>query len=210
MPDVGCNAIKHGDRNAYQVNKCRCESARNEERIYRKRKRENRYTSPLVSSIGSMRRVRALNYMGWPGYIIAEEALGRRNLRGALISAMGGTVKRYTHDAIAAFYESHCMIMGPSSNARVTARKRGYAPPLAWDNIDDPKEKPSAAYTVRVNGDLDEAAVIRALSGDVPTKLTNREIAEVIRRDPDTPPIALSERTGIAVDTIQKHRRGIR
>lgn len=47
---------------------------------------------------------------------------------------------RESAEKIAALFEELCMTAGPSVRARNYARRQGYAPPLAWLDIDDPRE----------------------------------------------------------------------
>lgn len=94
-----------------------------------------------VPSLGSRRRAHALAAVGWPLTAQAEQ--------------LGVQVGDYAHsldrpqlsagraEAIAALYERLSGTPGPSSRARAFAKSRGWAPPLAWDDIDDPDETPS-------------------------------------------------------------------
>jgi hypothetical protein len=70
-----------------------------------------------------------------------------------------------------------------SAAARRTAKDQGWAPPLAWDDIDtDPH--PNTAPATPDPGDLDEIAIERAIAGDSIRllDLTPAEQAEVVDR----------------------------
>ena len=56
------------------------------------------------------------------------------------------------------------MTMGPCLRAARWAKSRGWAPPLAWDNIDDPTEQPNLGATVDL--EMDDVAIARATHGD--------------------------------------------
>lgn len=97
----------------------------------------------LVDVTGSRRRIRALQAIGWPTKILTAE-LGythRDALAPLLYDARQCT--RTRAEKIADLYERLCMTPGPSNITRVRALRAGYAPPLAWDDIDDPDEEPT-------------------------------------------------------------------
>lgn len=88
---------------------------------------------------GTLRRLRALRALGWSNAQIAARTPGvsARTLDGV---GRGPWVHRDTADAIAAVYEELCMTFPPPSRVasynRTMAKKFGWAPPLAWDDID--------------------------------------------------------------------------
>lgn len=61
------------------------------------------------------------------------------------LNQSGDWVARSTHEAIAAMYDQLAMTPGPSTCTRNKAAKRGYAPPLAWDDgdLDNPDATPA-------------------------------------------------------------------
>ena len=73
---------------------------------------------------------------------------------------------------------------GPGANrARTWAKRHGFAPPLAWDDIDDPDEKPN--YGERADHHArDEAVIERFLGGEFKLPTTRPERVEIIRRWP--------------------------
>jgi hypothetical protein len=75
-----------------------------------------------------------------------------------------------THNELDALYQRWCMVLPPDKPIRTRirnlARSRGYAPPLAWDNIDDPREQPKTGTTRVRRTAVDEAVVLRLLAGE--------------------------------------------
>jgi len=118
--------------------------------------------------VGLVRRVRALQAIGWPQRAIAAAAgvslptisyLAQDRLVGAWGRVDAG---------VRAAYERLHMTPGPSQASRDLARRRGWAPPLAWDDIDDPQEKPAPRWSPRRgDGDpyIDPVAVAEAVAG---------------------------------------------
>lgn len=106
----------------------------------------------FVPATGPRRRVQALNALGWSQEQIVARArdLGHPLTRAGIHSLMhrgDHRVRLRTHQAIAAAYASLSMTL-PEPGRSVTwtrnlAERRGYLPPLAWDNIDDPNEQPT-------------------------------------------------------------------
>ena len=57
----------------------------------------------------------------------------------------------------------------------------GYAPPLAWDDIDDPTEMPRGLVNSRDDDGIDPVVVDRLLAGER-VRSTNAEKVEAMRR----------------------------
>lgn len=102
-------------------------------------------TCPILrgfDSIGTTRRLQALQWMGWP----AKEIAARVGSTESTIRSLKGRKRFSTSLAmrIAAVYEQLSMTAGPSPMAAAKARGAGHAPPAAWDDdtIDDPDAKP--------------------------------------------------------------------
>lgn len=95
--------------------------------------------SALVDGLGTVRRIQALAAIGWTLTATAA-ALGwtLQNL-GTLLGQ--AKVTRRTADAVAALYEQRSGTPGPSRAARQLAARRGWVPPLAWNDIDDTDDK---------------------------------------------------------------------
>lgn len=99
----------------------------------------------LVSPVGARRRVQALMLAGWTIGEIADNSGASRNAIGRLIGCQTSTNAK-TYWAIRKFFESNWQ--GPenlhqgSKVAITLAKRKGYLPALAWDDIDNPKESP--------------------------------------------------------------------
>jgi len=134
-----------------------------------------------VPALGATRRVRAMLALGWSHGAISELtgtsssvfALGRRPR----------TIARRWR-AIDDAYERLSGRRGPSSLTAHRAATYGYLPPLAWDDIDDPAERPEPTRC-RDEAAVDDVVVDRILSGR--TAEANRATrTEVVRRWSDT------------------------
>lgn len=99
-------------------------------------------TEPFVSRVGSVRRIQALLFMGWSHAAMYERSGVRTQM---VLAQQGRWVTRSTHDKVAALYDALWSKPGTSAHARTWARKLGYAPPLAWDDIDRDAEPQGAA-----------------------------------------------------------------
>jgi lambda repressor-like predicted transcriptional regulator len=75
-------------------------------------------------------------------------------------------------------YSQLMMTPGPSLIARTRAVAKGFMPPLAWEDIDDPHEKPTLKTDHPET--IDSIAIERTLNGDW-ARLTNPEINEALR-----------------------------
>lgn len=95
----------------------------------------------MVPGIGTRRRLQALSAIGWPMHLIAEK-IGR-----APHPVWQYTQSEYVTGSTAAevhaIYDELHLTPGPSERARDTAKRKHWLPPLAWDDIDDPNERPS-------------------------------------------------------------------
>ena len=99
-----------------------------------------------VSNVGTRRRIQALCRMGWSQGYIAERLGVKISAVNAYASTNRPRVSVRTARRIANLYDELSMIEGPVSKARGWAEKRGWQPPLAWDDesIDDPSAAPFA------------------------------------------------------------------
>lgn len=131
-----CTAKRHGTSTAYDVDKCRCPEATTANMRYRKRLalRHLQGDEPRVSALGAVRRIQALMAMGWPRYFIIREALGDRG--GSYLRSSYDSISVDTHRRIVELYDRLSAKQGPSNITRLRARAKGFAPPLAWDDID--------------------------------------------------------------------------
>ena len=108
---------------------------------YRKRRklRHLHGDAPTRPAIGYLRRIRALHALGWTGPEIAR----RSGLSIGTLRSIGyhdsGAVLSETAKKIEAVYEQLSMRRPEGTyadRARSMAARKGWAPPLAWDDID--------------------------------------------------------------------------
>jgi hypothetical protein len=186
MTDVdrsGCQyrGRRHGREWDYRRG-CRCPDAREEHRLYSKRRREGRLAPTYLDATGTQRRIQALMRMGWPGVLIEQQASLPAGTCGQVMQRT--TVKQATITAIRAAYDTLWALPGPSKRTQRRAESAGYAPPLAWDDdeIDDPDAQPQQPGRDR-SARYDEPRVIRACRGEVAyDEMWPAERAEAVRR----------------------------
>lgn len=135
---------RHGQPRGYGAG-CRQECCLRAKIRYDKRRRWEAHQgfARRVPARGAVRRFQALKALGWSPQRIADDAgLHPSHLRSL---HRYPTCYRATHVALAETYERLCMSLPPTSTtaekhaatkvARCAARN-GFAPPLAWDDID--------------------------------------------------------------------------
>jgi hypothetical protein len=178
---------RHGTEAGYAAHRrdleVTCEPCRRAHR--RESKLRQLYGSRKVPALGSQRRIQALQALGWSKQIIARR-LGYCD-NGAISYLMRSeTMMPKTAAKIAAVYDEMCMVRpeGPGAKrARTWAARFGFAPPLAWDDIDNDPEPAKAPPLGRWHDHIDEALVMRVVNGGTrPRKLTPAEGAEVVRQ----------------------------
>ena len=118
---------------------------------------------PFVPRRGTVRRIQALIALGWRHTDLREHT-GLNT--GILLSQPGEWVTRTTHDTVAEVYDRLCMTPGPSAASRGRAARLGYAPPLAWDDIDHDIEPATTTDPGDADDAIDDAAVERRMAGD--------------------------------------------
>ena len=98
--------------------------------------------SPLgVDATGTRRRVQALAWMGWPGADVSVRAgLKPRSLTELLGQ---GRVSVRVAERVRGVYGELAGTRGPSVMAASQARRLGFAPPAASDDIDNPEARPA-------------------------------------------------------------------
>lgn len=165
----------------------------------------------LIPARGVRRRIEALMAIGWSQSALAAH-VGHRQV---VITQWlrNEFVQRSTHIRVAEVYE-RLSVMTPPTDTKsqrmsvnrtlALARRRGYAPPLAWDDIDN-DHGPAETTGEDV---VDDVAVALAISGQRVT-LTVRERHIVVRelnaRGMNDGRIA--EHTGVDVRTIGRDRK---
>lgn len=117
-------------------------------RLYERNRHARRYLSrgPLViDGTGTRRRLTALVAIGLTMQEL-DTALGRKRGYVSRLVTGRGDVLRKTAMAVAAMYEVRCMtprIGWLADRQRRIAASNGWAPPLAYEDIDDPNEQPT-------------------------------------------------------------------
>lgn len=93
-----------------------------------------------VPALGARRRVQALSAIGWSqGHIAERLGISQQALANSLrTEVMTARVARRIRD----IYSELEMSVGPSPRTRKRAAAQGWAPPAAWEDIDDPHEQP--------------------------------------------------------------------
>lgn len=116
-----------------------------------------RRTTP---ALGPMRRIQALHAIGYSRSILCELTGLSDQFLYDLTRGRFTRIDAERARTIAEVYRARCVQPlhngKPSASARTWARKAGYYPPMAWNDIDDPKERPRGAAwqttcTYRVN-----------------------------------------------------------
>lgn len=193
---TACTGPRHGTVNDYRYG-CRCPDAREDKRIYDKRRREGRHRARLVDGTGTRRRLQALNALGWTLRHMAAQLGWSFQATQAVITGVHPMVRSSTRTAVAALYDELGATLGPSPITRTRALRRGYLPPQAWDDdsIDNPAARP--APIPATDPDLvDEVLVQRVLDGRAdPVNLNNAERAAAVQ---------LGRRRGMTVNALVK------
>lgn len=161
-----CTASRHGDTHtAYTTWGCRCPGAKRAGKLYRTAKANGTFQPKLVDALGARRRIQALMAMGWSQAQIGEHA-GLKADRVSHIQHAPQLLRR-TVDKIVKAYEELSGRVPPRTRAGTYARtyalNRGWVPPLAWDDIDDPDAVPQMPED---SGAVDQVAVERRLAGE--------------------------------------------
>lgn len=101
-----------------------------------------------MPAVGTQRRLRALHRIGWPWRTLAER-LGMDERHFWSLVMRRGTTRPDKAAAVAALYDELWDVPGPSARAVQNAERRGWAPPLAYDDdtIDDPAAEPQGIAT---------------------------------------------------------------
>lgn len=165
------------------------ERRRRQAESYRRRRYLNR--GPLlVPALGTVRRLRALQALGWTQrqlseYVDVSAARIGHLSQGHRTNKRTGEDQVTTHvhietaEAIGQLYRKLCMTLPPDPDSWVAKRQRrharnlGWAPPLAWDDIDDPSEhrhvhrEDEERRPQRRASDVDDAIVRRVLYGEI-------------------------------------------
>ena len=103
----------------------------------------------LVEMIGTTRRLRALVAIGYTQTdLCARLGITDANGTGLFTGSRRSRVRVATACQVAGLYDELSMTPGPSDYARNRAHRKGWMPPLAWDDdtIDSPEAQPNPGH----------------------------------------------------------------
>lgn len=132
---AGYLAHRRGDETA-------CADCRTACRLYERRRQTRRYLARgglVVDGVGTRRRILALVAIGWT-FAELDRQLGRKRTYSHNLASRDLDVHRNTAEQIAVLYERLSMtpVVGwRGDRQRRIAARNGWAPPLAWDDIDN-------------------------------------------------------------------------
>lgn len=216
---------EHGSAQAYNQDRCRCapctDAIRAHQLRYRRRVAAARWSgrAATIDGTGTRRRLQGLAVLGWTRCELAA----RLGVSGQAVHEMcnrEGKVFASSAERIAALYEQ--LSMTPRSESWVNGRasryalRRGWHPPLAWDDIDDPAECPArdgrapAFCRNCLAGVTDDVLVLRLVAGHASLGTNSRapEVLAAIRvlaaRELSDPEIG--ERLGLSRHAVHKQR----
>lgn len=138
-----------------------------------------------VPALGAQRRLRSLMRLGWRHEDV-EQYVGR-STHVFVGNSAPHRIRAVDWRVIDAAWRTLCATPGPSVKSRTRAERLGYLAPLAWNDIDDPRERVSVK-TIRDNSGpprdtVDDEHVTRILAGHTPDrKSTPAERREIVRR----------------------------
>ena len=169
-----------------------------------------------INVLGVARRAQALAAIGhtvvaqagWYG--VAEQTLG------SWLHHRFDTVTDANARSVYRAFDTYSMAPAAPSRSsnriRSIAVRNRWAPPLAWNNIDDPAEEPywpTAQTEWRSGVDVDQVAVERALSGQRCRPLGLAERVEAVRAGAAELGLndhEIADRTGMSPETVQRIR----
>lgn len=93
-------------------------------------------------AIGLTRKVQHLFFMGWTGADIARRVGVEQGHIYRIAEGANRTVDKGMYDRTAAVYRQLCHTDGGSVRAKNTAARNGWVSIYAYDNPDDPRDKP--------------------------------------------------------------------
>jgi hypothetical protein len=158
--------------------------------IHPNRKPERHSPRELVDATGTIRRLQALVYMGYP----AAELMRKMDTNPSYAYRMmtHPLVIEATRIKVAELFDDIWNVEPTAHTAeeahhirraRIRAREQGWVGPLGWEDIDDPNEEPDRSSVVDIKGPsnnrIDEDAIESSIRGEKP-RLSPRERREVI------------------------------
>lgn len=143
--DETCPSGTHDTYSGYRRG-CRSGAATEGRRLYNKRWREGRNPPRLVSPVGVARRIQACDAVGHTGGELAAALGVTRGRIAELRTSKYPRMNVALPERIVPILDRLAMRPPPWSPVRLKhlswARRQGFVPLLAWDDIDDPAEQP--------------------------------------------------------------------
>lgn len=186
------------------------------------RKRRHLTGRQLVPAVGTRRRLQALAAAGWPLSVVSTELGFSPSRAGHLLTAP--VIHRRNADLVRRLFDDWWDKRPRGSALSIArtlqrARAEGWAPAAAWDDIDDPAEKPRGVrrptvYPVPRRGAgraPDAAAVVRAVRGErVTLTWQERREAVAVLTGRGLSAAEIRDRLGVAERTVTRHRAATR
>ena len=96
----------------------------------------------MVPAVGVHRRLQHLALMGWSAGRLAGELGVTQQMVSLLMIGKTRQVHVTTFEKVRVFFSANWQDDGGSTRAKGYARRNGYVPAAAWDDIDNPRERP--------------------------------------------------------------------
>lgn len=132
--------------------------------------------SMWVPTLGAQRRLRALMRLGWRHEDV--RAIVGRSTHVLVGNSAPAKIKAIDWRLIDAAYRSLSATPGPSHKSRTRAEHMGYPAPLAWEDIDNPRETPRGT----TDSDRPDPVVVTRLLAGQRIDSTRAEKFEAMRR----------------------------
>lgn len=184
---------RHGTLAGYSAHRrtkvTTCKACRDAMAEYERQRQVRRYLARgglMVPSIGIRRRLQALAALGWTLQEV-DTRLGHERSYSSKLAGTTGPIYATTAAEVTALYDDLSMTVPTgwiADRQRRQAKLRGWLPPLAWDDIDDPTERPDLRDHGNRFVDRDHAVVTRFLAGEHTLPTTVPERREIVARWP--------------------------
>lgn len=139
-----------------------------------------RPTTGQVGVLGTRRRLQALAVMGWSLVALSQRTRLPDTTLSVLREGHTTRVAAETANLVAVVYDELASTGGGDNAAARLARSRGWLPPLAWDDPDDPSE--DGGVGDGPDDEVDVIAVERAVLGRPALPMRPVDRREVVRR----------------------------
>lgn len=171
---IGPEDQRHGTNAGYQAHHkwgvamcspCRTAHAK-QHQGFRNRRYLERLPTLLIDPTPTVRRIRALQAIGWPLKIIDAELGGNGKASNLGKMLKQPSIHVDTAARVAKVYDRLHMTPGPSERSRSLAITRGWSPPLGWDDIDNDVSPNIDGSDFEEEFIFDEVAVQQAVDGN--------------------------------------------